>query len=113
MKNYGITFIGKHTVVCLRLNVSSIDTKYMEERFPDLIYDYYSYMGRDVVRLEGCVKNTEDFHLHYDYAKARAKANHADLHRLEDMIRERKRTKGFIRATINGVKSLVKIDNIL
>lgn len=112
MKNYGITFVGKHTVVCLKLNVSSIDTKYMEEKFPDLIYNYYTYKGRDIVRLEGCVRNTEDFHLHYDYAKARANSDD-DLHRLEDMIRERKRTKGFIRATIDGIKTYVKIDNIL
>jgi hypothetical protein len=71
MKNYGITFIGKHTVVCVRLNVSSIDTKYMEERFPDLMYNYYSYRGRDMVKIEGCVKNTEAFHTHYEYAKVK------------------------------------------
>jgi hypothetical protein len=113
MKNYGITFIGKHTVVCVRLNVSSIDTKYMEDKFPDLLYNYYEYRGVDIVRIEGCVKNTEDFHTHYEYAKT--KVEHARLSSKMDRLEEDLliRKKGLIRATIDGIKTYVKFDDIL
>ena len=76
MKNYGITTVGKHTVVCLVLNASSIDVKYLGERFPDLLITEYvpndSYTRKRYeprVRIEGCVLNKDDFYAHYEFAK--------------------------------------------
>jgi hypothetical protein len=112
MKNYGMTVVGKHTVVCVRLNASSIDAKYLEAKFPDLLYDYYEYRGKGIVRIEGCVLNREDFHTHYEYAKARAQMDDVSA---KMMLLERDiwlRENNLMRGTINGEEGYFGIEGL-
>lgn len=115
MKNYGMTTVGKHTVVCVVLNASSIDVEYLRGRFPDLLIDEYVRWDNDQrkVRVEGCVMNKEDFHVHYYYAKARA-TKHLNMERYERALRDVQFSEELVKANgirgiIDGVKGIFKL----
>lgn len=117
MRNYGITSVGKHTVVCVVLNASSIDVKYLEDKFPDLLITRYKPSSSNVekVRIEGCVLNRSNFHVNYHHAKARA-TKHENWARYERTLRDVKFNEMLVRTNrvrgiIHGVKVLLKLED--
>ena len=106
---YGIESVGKHTVVMLVLNESTIDLDYLLEKFSDdLVVNTYHWKGVDRVRIEGCVRNEDNFMVYYEYAKFLAKKHKLDEEAdyLHDLLRDHEmHQQGMIKGTVDGIKS--------
>ena len=110
---YGIESVGKHTVVMLVLNESTIDLDYLLQRFyDDLVVTTYHWKGVDRVRIEGCVRNEDDFMVHYEYAKFLAKKSKLDqeaMHFLDLLEDHKMHQQGFVKGTVDGIKGWFKL----
>lgn len=111
--NYGIQIVGKHTIVMLVLNESTIDLDYLLQRFyDDLVVTSYQWKGVDKVRIEGCVRNEDDFMVHYEYAKFLAKQVKLDeeARHFQNLLADLKmHQQGFVRGTVDGIKGWFKL----
>ena len=112
--NYGIQSVGKHTVVMLVLNESTLDLDYLLEKFSDdLVVSSYEWKGTDRVRIEGCVRNEDDFMVHYEYAKFLAKRRKLDIEAsyFQAMLRDHEmHQQGMIKGTVDGIKGWFKLN---
>lgn len=110
---YGIESVGKHTVVMLVLNESSVDLDYLLEKFSDdLVVNTYEWKGINRVRIEGCVRNEDDFMRHYEYSKFLAKRRKLDIEAgyFQDLLRDHEmHQQGMIKGTVDGIKGWFKL----
>ena len=110
MKNYGMASVGKHVVVSLVLNASNVDVQYLEQQFPELMINTYEYGSTYRVKIEGCVLHSKNWHAHYEYAKAMAVFEDAQMRLVQAMDDLKRLDAGLMKANIDGEEILVKYD---